>query len=253
MSSRIEHTPERSPEKAAGPARRSRPAVTATTLTTLAGLSAVVAGALFTAVQINHPHVDLALVTTTEWKVRQAMKVVLAPLALAGVTGIYLRQVRQMGALGLVGYLLFAGNFLIMLSVEIVGLVVFPVIARTSPDYVRDVLAVATNGHAIDEIGLMQALNLLSAVGYLGGGLLFGVALFRAKVLPRWASGLLAVGTMSSLLIPVLPAVNYRLFAIPTGIALIGLGCALWWDQRTPTGVRVTTAVGTPLDASATP
>ena len=49
--------------------------ITTTTLTRAAGLSAVAAGLLFCAVQIDHPHLDLALVTTTEWKVRQTMKV----------------------------------------------------------------------------------------------------------------------------------------------------------------------------------
>ncbi len=228
------------------------PAVTGTTLTRVAGLSALVAGVLFTAVQINHPHVDVALVTTTEWKIRQAMKVTLALLALAGITGIYLRQVRQVGVLGLIGYLLSAANFLIMFTVEIVGLVIVPVIAHTSPDYVSDVLAVATNGHAVGDIGLMQTLNLIAAVGYLGGGLVFGIALFRADVLNRWAAALLAAGTMSSLLIPLLPAVNYRLFAIPTGIALIGLGYSLWRDRRTHPVAPVASPIDTPLGAAVT-
>ena len=42
-------------------------AITTTKLTRAAGLSAVVAGLLFTAVQIKHPHLDVAFVTTTEW------------------------------------------------------------------------------------------------------------------------------------------------------------------------------------------
>ena len=41
-------------------------AITNTTLTRAAGLSAVTAGLLFLAVQIDHPPVNLALVTTTE-------------------------------------------------------------------------------------------------------------------------------------------------------------------------------------------
>ena len=33
-------------------------------------------------------------------------------------------------------------------------------------------------------------------MGYVFGGLLFGIALFRARVLSRWASALLADGTV---------------------------------------------------------
>ena len=86
--------------------------VTTTNLTRAAGLSAVVAGLLFCAVQIAHPPVNLALVTTTEWQVRQSMKVALAALSLVGITGIYLRQVKKTGVLGLIGYLVFAVNYL---------------------------------------------------------------------------------------------------------------------------------------------
>ena len=82
--------------------------ITSTTLGRAAGLAAVAAGLLFIAVQINHPPMEVASVTTTEWVVRNTMKVIMAALALAGITGMYLRQVRQAGLLGLVGYLLFA-------------------------------------------------------------------------------------------------------------------------------------------------
>jgi hypothetical protein len=34
--------------------------------------------------------------------------------------------------------------------------------------------------------------------------------------------------------------VNFRLFAIPTGVALVGLGYSLWRDQRTPAASPVT-------------
>lgn len=207
--------------------------ITTTTLTRAAGLCAVVAGALFIGVQINHPPVDLALVTTAEWAVRQSMKVAMTVLALAGITGMYLSQARKMGVLGLVGYVILSGGYLAMLSVEVVGLVVLPAIAEGAPGYVSDVLAVATGGAASGDIGLLPALNLVVGIGYLAGGLVFGIALFRAGVLARWAAVLLAAATTATAAIPVLPQVNQRLFAVPTGVALIGLGYSLWREHRT--------------------
>ena len=47
--------------------------ITEETLTRAAAAAAVAGGLLFIAVQINHPPVDLALVTTGEWVVRQSM------------------------------------------------------------------------------------------------------------------------------------------------------------------------------------
>ncbi|HEY3546660.1 MAG TPA: hypothetical protein VGK17_11315, partial [Propionicimonas sp.] len=122
--------------------------ITTTTLTRSAGAAAVVGGLLYATVQIGHPTLDVAFTTTTEWEVRQGMKVVFTVLSLAGITGMYLRQVKQTRLLGLIGYLLLSVGFLSMLTLEVAGAAVLPSIARTSPAFVSDVLTVATGGHA---------------------------------------------------------------------------------------------------------
>ncbi|MGB7962394.1 MAG: hypothetical protein WCF12_05450 [Propionicimonas sp.] len=221
--------------------------ITTTKLTRWAGLCAVVAGLLFIAVQINHPPLDLALVTTAEWTVRQSMKVLMTVLALAGITGMYLSQVRKAGVLGLLGYLIFGVGYLAMMTIEVAALVILPAIASSAPGYVSDVLAVATGGTATGDIGLFPALSLHSGIGYMAGGLVFGIALFRANVLARWAAVLLAVATTATMAIPLLPWINQRLFAVPTGVALIGLGYSLWRSQRSRAEASVSEAVSAPL------
>ncbi|GAA2616798.1 hypothetical protein [Paractinoplanes durhamensis] len=203
-----------------------------TSLTRAAALAAAVAGVLFIAVQINHPAMDVASVTTTEWAIRNIAKVVLSALALAGITGMYLRQIRPAGVLGLVGYLLFSVGFLAMLSIAFVAATVLPTVAGRQPAYVQDVLDAAAGGSATGDIGLIQPALLVSAAGYLLGGLLFGVALFRARVLARWAAALLAAGTAGTVALQVLPQSFERPFAVPTGVALIGLGLSLWRHPR---------------------
>ena len=221
--------------------------ITSTGLTRAAGICAATAGAIFIAVQINHPPVDLALVSTTEWTIRQSMKVAMAVLTLTGVAGMYLSQVRRNGVLGLIGYLVISLGFLTMLTVEVAGLVILPAIAGSSPGYVSSVLAVATNGTATQDIGLLAPLNLLAGIGYMAGGLLFGIALFRAKVLFRVGAILLAVATPLSALIPLLPMVNQRLFAVPTGVAMVMLGWSLWRTSRGRTDVLETTESRVPV------
>ena len=226
--------------------------ITTTTLTRAAGLAAVASGTLFVAVQVKHPEITLEFVQGTEWTVRQGMKVTMATLALAGIAGMYLNQVRRTGLLGLVGYLLLSLGYLMMLCVEVIALVVVPTIAQTSPEYVGGVIAVATNSSSTADLGLFVALNGVVAVGYLLGGLLFGIALFRAGVLVRWASALLAVAAVATAAIPLLPMVNQRLFAVPNGIAMIGLGWSLWREQRSPAaepGTGSTSAVLDPAGA----
>lgn len=208
--------------------------VTTTKLTRAAGLCAVGAGLLFLGIQINHPHLDVGLVTTTEWTVRQNLKLLMAVLSLTGITGMYLRQVRQAGVLGLIGYLLFAAGYLLMISVEAIGGYVLPALATPAPGFVDDVLAVAAGDTPNGSIGSLHTLIVTAGIGYLAGGFVFGIALFRAGLLARWAAALLALGTLSTIAIPLLPQVNERLFAVPTGIALIGLGYSLWREQRAP-------------------
>ena len=222
--------------------------ITTTTLTRAAGLAAVAAGALFIAVQVKHPEITADFVQTTQFEVRQGMKIAMAALALAGIAGMYLRQVRQVGLLGLVGWLLLSLGYLVMLCVEMIALVVVPTIVQTSPDYVSGVIAVATNSSSTADLGLFTTLNMLVAVGYLLGGLVFGIALFRAGILARWAAALLAVSAVATMAIPLLPMVNQRLFAVPNGIAMIGLGWSLWREQRSAAVAPATRAADAQLD-----
>ena len=105
-------------------------------------------------------------------------------------------------------------------------------IAGADPSYVNDVIAVATNGTATGDIGLLQNVFKAQDVGYLLGGLVFGIALYRAHVLARWASALLAVGGVVTIALSVMPDAFYRLLALPNGIAMIGLGYSLWSTAR---------------------
>ncbi len=207
--------------------------ITTTKLTRAAGLSAVAGGLLFIAVQIGHPHLDATFATTTEYAVRETTKILMAVLSVIGITGIYLRQVKQTGVLGLLGYLLFGAGYLAILSVQVVGLFVLPSLADSAPGYVNDVLAVAAGGKAVGDIGALAAFIRIGGFTFLIGGVVFGIALFRANILPRWAAALLVAGTLVTFAIPLLPQINQRLFAIPTSVAVLSLGYSLWREQRT--------------------
>ena len=221
--------------------------VTTTSLTRAAGISAAAAGAIFIAVQINHPAMDVSTISTTDFVVRSCAKTVMAALALVGITGMYLRQVRQMGVLGLAGYLLFAAGYLVIFSVEVIAAFVLPTVADLAPGYVNDILVASAGGTPVGDIGAMQTWFAVSGAGYLLGGLVFGIALFRARVLARWAAALLAIATVSTAALSVLPESFNRPFAVPTGIALIGLGVSLWRDQR-PTAPPAATPATTQVE-----
>ena len=206
--------------------------ITYSLLLRASAVAAAVAGLIFIGVQIGHPALDATSIATGDVITRNALKVLMAALTLVGITGVYLFQVRRIGVLGLVGYVVFAAGYLGIFGTGYVATLVLPSIVGSSTAYVSDVLAIANNRQATGAIGAMQSAILFTGLAYLAGGVLFSVALFRANVLARWASALLAVGTLSSIGAGIVPEYE-RLFAIPTGLALVGLGYSLWRAQRT--------------------
>ena len=179
--------------------------ITPATLTRSAGVAAVAAGVIFIGVQINHPHLDVASVTTTEWAVRDTLKVLMAALALVGITGMYLRQVRRIGLLGLIGYVLFAAGYL--------TIVAHPSSRRTScPPSLKPAPPTSTMFSPSPPAAALSATSAalktvfqVAGVAFLAGGLVFGIALYRARVLARWAAALLAVGGVITATLAVLP------------------------------------------------
>jgi hypothetical protein len=206
--------------------------ITSHRLTAAAGLCAAAAGAIFIGVQIDHPPADVAHIVTTEMAVRESAKVLMCLLALVGFTGMFLRHRGRFGLLGRAGYGLLTAGYLALLAVECIVGYVLPAEAHSNPVYVQHVINGAMAHGDSSGIGAMQGLFLVAGIGYSLGGLLFGIALFRAGVLARWACALLAYGTISALALSALPESFSRPFAVPTGVALIGLGVSLWRDQR---------------------
>lgn len=208
--------------------------MTTSKLIRTAGICAATAGAIFVGVQIKHPAFTVQAFTDgISWHVRSVAKLVMAALAIAGLTGIYLHQRSRIGKLGLVGYAIFVVGYVLMACVEAIAAFVLPGEASSRPGYVNDVLRASAGLTTKHDIGAMQTLLAAMGVTYMVGGLLFGIALFRARVLSRGSAALLAAGAVGIAALKVLPASFDRPMAVPTGIALIGLGISLWRTQRT--------------------
>lgn len=215
-------------------------------LTRAAGVCAATAGAIFVGVQIKHPAFTVQAFTDgISWHVRSIAKLVMSGLAIAGLTGMYLHQRRQVGKLGLIGYLTFVIGYALMSCVEAIAAFVLPGEAHSRPGYVNDVLRASAGMETAHSIGSLQTLFDVVGVTYMVGGLLFGIALFRARVLARWAAALLAAGTVGTAALKFLPTSFDRPMAVPTGIALIGLGVSLWSTQRTTAHAPATTTAAT--------
>ncbi len=207
--------------------------ITASNLIRWVGLSAVVGGFLFVAIQPIHPPEILSSVTTSTWAIVHYVGLAMCFLILLGITGIYARQVKEAGWLGLTGFLLFGLMWFLTAAMQFAEAFILPLVATDAPKYVEGFLGVTSGSPSEVSLGILPAVYSLTSVLYLLGGVLFGIATFRAGVLPRWAGGGLAVGTVAPLALSLLlPHEFIRLAAVPTGIALALLGYALWSDRR---------------------
>lgn len=207
--------------------------ITPTTLTRAAGAAAVGAGLLFIGVQVGHPHLDATTVATTEVVVRSVLKMLMAVLPLAGIGGMYLSEVRRNGLLGLVGYLVLGTGYLLIVGMTYLSAFVLPRLAATEPAYIVDVIAEITGRSPVHDVGLLALAIQVQDLAFLAGALVLGIALFRARVLARWAAALLAAGGVLTIALSLMPDAFHRLLALPHGIALIGLGYSLWATART--------------------
>jgi hypothetical protein len=198
-----------------------------------AGIAAMVAGIIFAAIQPIHPPDVLSSVTTGAWAIIMPLKLAMCLLFLVGITGIYARQVKEAGWLGLAGFLLLSLAWWIQTGYVFAEAFILPVIATAAPQFVDSFLGIARGNPGGMDIGVLPAVYSIGiGIPYMLGGLLFGIATLRARVLPRWPAGLLAVAAALTPTAALLPHDIQRLAAIPVGLALAWLGYALWSERR---------------------
>ena len=212
---------------------------TASNLIRWSGLAAVAAGIIFAGIQPIHPPDFLPSVTTPAWAIIITLKWVMCLFFLVGITGLYARQVKESGWLGLAGFLLLILSWWLQTAYVFAEDFILPVLATASPKFVDSFLGIVNQHPGEMNIGPLPAIYGLLGICYMLGGLLFGIATFRAAVLPRWPAGLLAVAATVTPAAALLPHEIQRFAAVPVAVALAWLGYALWSERR----VQVTEAV----------
>ena len=205
---------------------------TASKLIRWAGLSAMVAGMFYVLVGIFHPPNVLSSVTTTQWAIVHVLAIAMCFFGILGMVGLYARQVKEVGWLGLAGFLLFSLWFAFILGFSFVETFILPSLATEAPKVVDGFLGMFTSTASEINLGILPTIWTLTAPLYVLGGLLFGIATFRAGILPRWAGALFVIGTALAPVAALLPLEHQPKVAVPVGIALAWLGYALWSERR---------------------
>jgi hypothetical protein len=206
--------------------------VTPSNLIRWSGIAAIAAGLIFIGIQPIHPADVLESTTAASWGPIMALKTAFAILGLVGITGVYAKQVEASGLLGLGGYVVLALFFTFQMPLAFIEAVVLPPLSSQAPSYVSGVLGAISGTPSEVNIGAFPAIFAALGALYLLGGVLFGVATYRAGVMPRWAGGLLVFATLVTLAGPLLGHPLDRILAVPMGLALAWFGYSLWSDTR---------------------
>jgi len=206
-----------------------RSAITASNLIRLAGIATMLAGLLFIVVQMIHLADILSSVGTGRWAIVHCLGVAMCFLGLLGISGIYARQVDKAGWLGLAGYLLVSMFYALTMAFQFIEAFVSPPLAAESPVFVEGLLGIPSGNVGNIDVGNLETIYSATGIMYLLGGLLFGIATFRAGILSRGAAALLAIGTLLPLPLSSLIHHPYdRILAVPVGLSLVWLGYSAW-------------------------
>jgi hypothetical protein len=217
----------------------SKPKITTTTLMRLAGVSAMLAGLCFIVMGMFHPANVPASVTTASWVNVHIFATFLGFFGIFGLTGLYARQVEKAGWLGLAGFLLFSLWFGLVMPFCFIEAFILPRMVTTWPAFIAAWMGMLTGAPMEISLGILPTLWNISNPMYILGPLLFGIATFRAGVLPRWAGALLILGAVLPPVGAVVPPAVQMKILLPYGIAMIWLGYALFAERREKVAERV--------------
>ena len=212
--------------------RESKTKLTTSALMRLAGGSAMMAGLCFIIIGMFHPENVPSAVTTATWINVHIAATALGLFGLVGMAGLYARQKEKVGWLGLAGLLLFSGWFVVISVFSYIEAFVLPGLAAESPKFVEGFLGMFTGIPSEVDLGVLPTLWNVSGPMLILGVFLFGIATFRAGVLPRWAGRFL---TLAAILIPVggMFPMEYqaKIAMIPVGLAMAWLGYTLFAER----------------------
>ena len=207
--------------------------MTAATLMRLAGVSAMVTGLSIIIIGMFHPLNIPSAVTTATWVNVHIFATALGFFGLFGMAGLYARQVEESGWLGLIGFLLFSAWMTLVCGFSFVEAFIEPRLVTESPAFIASLMGMFTSMPSEIDLGILPTLWNISGLLIILGPLLFGIATFRAHVLPRWAGALLA---LVAVLVPVggmvPPEYQAKFIMIPLGLAVAWLGYALFLERR---------------------
>lgn len=213
--------------------KESKPRITTAALMRLAGFSAMLAGLGIIVMGMFHPANEPAYVTTPAWIIVHIIATSLGLFGVLGLAGLYAKQVEKAGWLGLIGFLVFSAWMALVGMLSFIEAALLPKMASEYPPFVASFLGMFTGVPSQVDLGVLPTLWNISTPMLILGSLLFAIATFRAGILPRWAAGVLALGTVMVPVGALVPTeIAAKIIMVPMGLGVAWMGYALLTERR---------------------
>ena len=98
----------------------------------------------------------LSSVTTTHWAIVHTIASAMCFFGLLGLTGIYARQVKESGWLGLAGYLLLSLWLVLIMGFTFTEAFILPVLATAAPQFVEGCMGMLNGSASTMNLGSSQ-------------------------------------------------------------------------------------------------
>ncbi|MEP7239854.1 MAG: hypothetical protein ABI697_03105 [Devosia sp.] len=216
--------------------------ITSQNLMRWSGTAVMIAGLTYALVGALHPPNALSSVITPAWMMVHVLAMATSIFGLLGLAGLYARQAEKTGWLGLAGYILLSLWLALVLGFTFVEVFILPPLTTVAPAFVESWLGMFNGTPSTIDLATLPTVWTITGPLYILGGVLFGIATFRARILSRWAGILLAVGTAMGPVAAFLPLDLQPKVALPVGIALLWLGYVLWSERRSTSALALTAA-----------
>lgn len=201
------------------------------------GWALTLAGLLVALPTVLHPDIGShpAAILSANWIAIHVPVLISILLSIFGLTGLYLRQQKAAGMLGLLGYLLTVTGSALFVAILTIDTFVLPVLAANP----TTALLLDDSGPLFG--GLLGIVFLFSGVIFALGVIGLAVATYRAAIFPRPAALILPLGLLLAFS-PPLPHLFGLIGGVGLGVAYLWLGIALSTSQSTIAALKSVTA-----------
>jgi len=185
-------------------------------------LACMLSGVLIFMFFLVNPARNPAGLTSSPYVTVHLLGFAAAVLGQLGLVGLYLRQRKQAGILGAIGFVVSFIGLALVAGEVFFDTYIFPILMAEVPDLLTGPLGV----------GPVTLIFQLTSAFFVLGFILFGIATLRAGILPRWGALLVTVGSLYGVGRLPIPDLVRTLGAAAFGLGLAWLGYALWSGAR---------------------